>query len=1020
MRGQFFSGVVTLLLLLANMSLAQQQVISGNVTDATDQSPLIGVNVLLKGAAGVGTVTDFDGNYKLVLPTGTQDPVLAFSMVGYKTKDVSIVNQSILNVSLEANYEELEEVVVTAFGIEHEKKTLNYTVQQVDGADLVQSGKQNIAETLSGKVAGVQITQASGSPGAASQILIRGVTSLSDDRDNQPLIVIDGLPVVGGGGILDVNMNDVETLNVLKGAAATALYGIDASQGAIVITTKSGKNGQTRVNFSTSHTIDQPLRIAPRQEMYMQGVNGIYNDAVFSSWGAMFLEGDQIYSDNTSDFFQDGLMQKYDLSVSGGSEKTTFYTSVNVLDQTGVVPTEHYQRIGLLAKGTIKMSERVSFNTSLNYVKSNTTRLAASMFTIYNWPLNNNMSDYLFPNGEKKWLIDQELQFQGIENPYWIKDNNFNVSESDRLIGQVSASWKPIKELDLTYRVGTDIINSYSRRLRMPLTAGILGGSISDSDRFTSRTNSTFNITFDKKFAHKVRVTALVGNNVELTNTRSTSFSGVDFLNPDFISLENFNATDKRYSQYLSNRIRAGVYTDVKVDYDGYAFIGASYRNDWSSSLPEKNNPFNYPSFSAGFIFSEVFAPNSNVLSFGKLMANWARVGKDANPHSTTAVLEPYPGYGGGYKYDYYAGNPDLMPEITESWEIGLDTRFFNGKIGANVALYDMTSINQIMRTRVTPASGWIMQTFNAGSIKNRGWEIILDQKTDFSPHFNWSTQLNFSRNKSTLVELPSHMSEMIVTAGQVLGTAKPATQPGYPVQGITGSTYIRNEDGRIVVDENGYPRIGAYLKDENGDYVLEEDGSRAVDYSNQYLGNREPDWQIGLTNDFKYKGWSLGFMFHFRKGGDVINATASSMYSNGTHKNLEQYRNHGIVIDGVVEQADGTFAENTKEILMDREYFSQNFLLAGENFVEDASWVRLDYIKLGYQLPLNLVEKMGMKNLELSFTARNLGLWTKYSGADPNTIYGSASTGGGGTNGVDYYGVPSIRSFSFNLNATF
>ncbi len=412
--------------------------------------------------------------------------------------------------------------------------------------------------------------------------------------------------------------------------------------------------------------------------------------------------------------------------------------------------------------------------------------------------------------------------------------------------------------------------------------------------------------------------------------------------------------------------------------------------------------------------------PFEDIISYAKIRGNWAQVGKDAPPQRLTSVLEPSYTIGGGFKYDYYAGNPNLKPETTESWEIGTDLRFFNGKTRIDFTYYSMRSIDQIIQSRISPASGWVILVFNSGSIENKGIELIFSQKIIDNNNFNWKLSSNLSRNNSKLKELPSFVSKYPVTYGQLLNEARPSSVLGHPLMAIEGTQYLRNDNGDMVIDEDGYPRIGTYLKDNEGNYVYDNDGMIKVDGQSVFLGNREPKYLIGITNDINYKNLSLSFMFDIRVGGDVLNLTKAFMLSRGTDGSLDEHRNQSTVFNGVVEMGDGQFENNESKIILDQSFYNSAYLHAGENFVEDASWTRLRYVTLNYQIPTSISKKMRIKNLSLSVTGRNLFLWTKYSGGDPETNYYGSGLGGTGTAGLDYFNVPATRGIDLTLKSTF
>ncbi|MBV6646502.1 MAG: SusC/RagA family TonB-linked outer membrane protein [Cyclobacteriaceae bacterium] len=1004
---------------------AQSDVVSGKVLAEGEDEGMVGVTVVVEGTSQ-GAVTDIDGNYSIDI-SGIQDPVLIFSFIGYLEIQEPVRNRSVVDVTMKADIKELSEIVVTAFGVESEVKKINYAVQNVEGEQLQEANQSNLVNALTGKIAGVQITNSSGSAGASSTILIRGANSVDESLDNQPLFVVDGMPVDnssafgGGNRAMDINMDDVESISVLKGPSAAALYGIDAANGAVIITTKSGKSGAVNVDFGSTFSINQPARRPDRQESYKQGNSGIFDPESRSSWGPAFIRSDEKY-DNIDNFIQNGIVQNYSVAVSGGSEKNTFYISGNYLDQTGIFPEEEYKRYGVLLKGSNKIRENLSINGSANLIHTDNIRSpVGSMFNVYRWPLNDNMAAYQNPDGSKRWLIDRAPgnEWNNPENPFWRAKNNTRTDDIDRLIGMVAANWTVFDRFKLTYRLGTDLTNQFYKSITSPESAGSAAayqGRISESDRYVQKTTSTFLASWDRTFGGGINFSILAGNNIQIDEGRVTTVLGEVYRNPDLDNINNMERSE--VTQSLSRRRIIGVFGEAKLDYKGIFNVGLTGRNDWSSTLPKSNNSFFYPSVSAGFVLSELL-PTSRILEFAKLRASWATVGKDAPAHRLFPVLEAHQVIGGGFKYDFFAGNPNLKPEQTESWELGGDFRLLGGKTRVDVSYYNLKTIDAILRSRVSPASGWIILYFNAGSVENKGWEIFVESQLLTLPKFSWVASANISANNSRLIDLPSFVSAYPVTSGQVVSNAEPSSLINTPLFGVAGTKYLRNENGDIVVDENGFPRQGRYIKDEEGNYVIGEDGLRAVDFSHTFIGDREPDALIGLTNTLKYNSLSLSFLVDFRIGGDVINATKASMMGNGTAGELDDYRNRRIVFDGVVEQGSGEFVDNTEEVILGQSYFS-NFAGIGENVVEDATWTRLRYVTLSYDLPQAIAGRLGLKRLSVAATGRNLLLLTKYSGGDPETNYQGAGVGGSGTLGLDYFNVPAVKGFDFSLKASF
>ncbi|MGK7391371.1 MAG: SusC/RagA family TonB-linked outer membrane protein [Candidatus Cyclobacteriaceae bacterium M2_1C_046] len=1007
-------------------TLTAQHIVSGSILSSENDEPLVGASVMLKGTTR-GTITDVNGNYRLEIANeDLQNIRLIFSYIGFTTKEVPINNRNVIDVKLDVDATQLTEVVVTAFGVATEKKAINYSVQEVKSAELVESNQDNLVNALQGKVAGVQITNSSGSPGASSHILIRGANSVNETTSNQPLFVVDGIPISnsasfgGANRAMDINPNDIESITVLKGGAAAALYGLEAGNGAIVITTKRGRAGVTSVNFSSSVSVDQAFRTSPRQMIYKQGNSGVFDPETTNSWGPLVTTNEEVY-DNVDNFLEAGLRQKYDLSLSSATDKLSGYMSANYLNHDGIFPGENLRRYGLLLKGTNKISDKVEVNTSLNLVNSNNVRTGfGTMYNIYRWPINDDMSQYLNPDGSKRWLIDREPDrlWNNPENPYWRAENNPITDDVNRIISLTSFSWNIIEPLTFTYRLGGDFTNQHYKSIARPGSAGsaeAFSGRITEIERSSNLITSTALLGYDKRITEKISVNAMVGQNIQLDNGRNTYISGSGYRNTLLDNINNLQTIE--VNQNVSRRRIAGVFGDIKLDYDGVFYLGVTARNDWSSTLAKDNNSFFYPSVSGGIIFSE-FLKNQSFLSYGKIRGSWAQIGKDAPAHRTTAVLENYNAINGGFKYDYYAGNPNIAPEITTTWEVGADLRFLNGRFRLDMSYYNMITEDAIIQSRISPSSGWIQLVFNSGSIQNKGIEIVADAQLVNTGDLSWNLLANISGNRSTLIELPEFVSKLPVTSGQLISAAIPSSLVGEPLLALEGTVYLYNEFGQLVVDENGYPRIGRYATDEDGNFILNSDGTRVIDGTRAYLGNREPKAIIGITNSVNYKKFNISFLVDIRIGGDVLNAANATMIANGSSGYLEEHRNRSTVFTGVVEQ-EGGFVENTNEVVLDQGFFN-NYASVGTNFVEDASWTRLRYLTIGYILPENWANKIGMKDLMVSATGRNLALWTKYSGGDPETNYAGAGLGGVGTVGLDYFNVPAVQGVDITLRANF
>ncbi|MEQ8240643.1 MAG: TonB-dependent receptor [Cyclobacteriaceae bacterium] len=739
-------------------------------------------------------------------------------------------------------------------------------------------------------------------------------------------------------------------------------------------------------------------------------------------WGPAYLPGDQTFN-NIDDFFQTGVQQKYDLSIKGGNEKSTYYLSASNNNQTGIVPEEDYNRFNLLLKGSTKITDNLTVSSSVNSIFSTNRRGGAgSMQSVYTWPTDNEMANYLRPNGTRIPLIEGlDNDFDNRENPYWDLKNNLPEYEINRTISQVFFDWDITQAIKATYRIGMDRSNQYFKQV---VKAGSFGsrtrfeGTTRESEQESENITSTFNLSYSKMIGNDWNIYALFGSNIDVRSTRSINYSGRRFLLPSLTSINNVEIPDIPVQEYTERRV-IGNYFDTKIDYKGIVSLGITGRQDWTSTIRPGENSFFYPSVTGGFVFSELLPQSiTNFLSFGKLRASWAESGQDANPESLDVVLEQYPGIGNGYKHDFYAGNEFLIPESLVSYEFGGHLTFLNGRFDLDMAYYSTEARDMIINSRISTASGWVIQTFNSGNTENKGIELVLEADILKGGDLTWTASANFARNRSKLSKLPSFISRYPVTSGQIINEARPQGILGQPLYAIEGDPYLRNENGNVVIDEDGFPRVGTYVTDENGEYVLNSDGTRLVSQEKVYLGNREPDWLMGITNEFRYKDFSLSFLVDIRKGGDIINATASRLMALGLHESLNEDRNRVMVFKGEVETEEG-FVPNTEQIVLDDSYFQFRYRQAGENFVEDGSWVRLRYVALTYDMS-RIAKNWGMGGLNFTVTGRNLFILTNYSGGDPEKDFQGSAVGGPGTVGLDNFNVPTTQGITFSLRATF
>ena len=1012
--------------------LGYARVVTGVVTQKSDGETIIGASVQVKGTTR-GTATDIDGKYSIEVNDGE---VLEISYVGMTPVSVKVGRgQSVINIEMEENSQVLQEVVVTAYGQTQEKKKLNFAVQSLSSDQVTAGGSANFANSLQGKVAGLQVSTGGGSPNSSTQLIIRAISSVNNSQSNEPLMVVDGVAIRGKGSTLaDINPDDIENMSVLKGAAASALYGQEGANGVILITTKSGsKDGSIKVSASATLEISNCMRVPKLQSMFAPGTKGFYKEnSGGGGWGPYIQPNETVY-DNLGEFLGTGLLQKYSASVSGGTEKFNSYASVAYTINKGVVPKDYKNQITAFMKAMYKPSDKVTLQMSLNFVNNKSRGFGNSMSTIYNWGRNFNMADYVTPNGTVNWasrydhwdqLLDSE-RIGATVSPYYGRYLDKSTTESNRFIINGQIAYEPIKNLVFTGKIGydkgytmydaytvprfydSDFIDRHDPDVENLLNEnlsrfGEYSFQPSRSEQLTAQFFANYTHTFAEDFTFNV----FYGMEYRKNKGLEGSFGGYEFqlIDPSgdgFYSWQNLNKgtyITRGLTLYHSESNKYGYFGEVRFDYKGIAQISGTWRHDGSSRFKQnKTTSYFYPSVTAGVIFSELFHLTSNWFSYGKLRGNWAKVGKDCPSYLFTDTFKewttfPDPGYG----IDPTTSRAIVLePEMTSSWEIGADLRFFNSRTRLDIAYYSTTVDNQIVSVRVSPASGTILQTRNEGTITNHGLELSLQQDIIRSHDFDWTALLNFSFNRGKVTHLPEDVAEI---QGTQYGDIFPVARLNGSSTGLSGKDYMRDPDGNVICNADGYPLI---------------DPQKGV-----YIGNREPDFLLGVGSNFRWKNLTASFLFDTRKGGDVANVTGRSLITNGMNHLYDKYRNREIIFKGVVANGDGTYSPNTTPVILDSHFINTYFTSVSSNFIEDGSYIRLSYVTLGYDFTSLLKKGCPIKHLSLNCTGRNLFLLTKYTGNDPAIL--ASTSGGTGGMGIDNYNIPSTRSFNFTLKASF
>ncbi len=998
-----FLGVFLLML----QGIAQQRKITG-IVSSTDGTPLSGVSVKVKGSS-TGISTREDGTYTI---NAAQGQVLVYSYVGAATLEKTVEGSDIINVTLNIEAKSLSEVAVTAFGVRKNVRSLGFSTQNVNATEVVEAKQENLVNALQGKVAGVQITNSSGSPGASASIMIRGGNSLSGN--NQPLFVVDGIPIdnstpVGQGGLvasygpatnraIDINPDDIASITVLKGPAAAALYGIRAASGAIVITTKKGSGGSARITYKGTASADMVNKLPVLQSKYMQGLNGVADNSTFRSWGPQFGTGQTVY-DNLKDFFQTSFAQTHDLSVSGSSERTNYYASGSFFDQGSITKNSEFKRESFRVNADTKAGDKLTIGTSASYIHTQREYVPQGSMNgvmgVYYWPRNDDMKNYLNPDGTQRRITPT-----GPDNPYWSIMNKPINDEIQRAIMMGNISYDPFEFLNISYRLGTDYYNDNFKAILMP--TGTFGGSVYQTLSNNQITTSTLIATYKRDIGKDLHMSFSLGHNLETSKYNGTTSSASRFVDPSFPSINNTVGNDRSVSEYLNRRRIVAGFGDLTLNWKDIVYLNLRGRNDWSSTLPVANNSFFYPAISASAIFTDILTnmgwkSDNHIFSYGKIRAAYSEVGKDAPPHMLTTAMETITNNftinpRGFITNVYQFGDPALKPEFTRSFEVGADLRFIDNRYGLDVTYFRSQSTNQILNTRVPPSSGAWFTYLNGGSIKNQGVELVVTTQPIIQKNFRWNLNVNFAANTSIVKDLPGLLTKVELSDTWTDNNgAEAAAFLGETLFGINGKTWKRDDNGTLLLTNGGYPQI--------------------TDYT--YVGDRNPEFTMGITNSFSLKNFSLDFMVDVRKGGLVYNATENSLvYSGLSTKTLDRST---IVLDGIIQS---TGQKNTISIPLDQNFYQNYYTGESSNFVEDGGWTRLRYISLSYSFPSSKLGKI--KNLALTLTGRNLILLTKYSGVDPEVSGSGAGIGGAGSFGFDNLGVPATKGFDFGVKLTF
>ncbi|GAA4433877.1 SusC/RagA family TonB-linked outer membrane protein [Pontibacter saemangeumensis] len=1012
---------------------------SGKVTDQSTGEGLPGVSVIVKGST-VGTATGAEGSYTINVPS--DGSTLVFRFIGYQVIERPIENSNVIDISMSVDSKQLQEVVVTAIGIEREAKSLGYAASKVSGEELTKARATNVVDGIAGKVAGVRITQASGSLGGSSKVVIRGTNSFGGSN---PLFVVDGLPIsnnapggntpTGNGAVdygnraSDINPDDIESMTVLKGAAATALYGARARDGAIIITTKKGAEGRVKVTLNSSTRFDEVLRLPDFQNEYAQGNYGKYDLKNTNGWGPKisevqdvpvknFLGEDvalQAYPDNVEDFFQTGMTYINNVAFEGGGKEGDFRLSLGSTNQTGIIENQGLDRYNVGLNAGRSFQDKLTVRTSINYVKTTTEGrpvqssnspnvLTSSIFGLPRTVDINRLRDnYVDPvTGAQIALTPDKTG----NNPYWIINRNTNDSDLERMYGNAVISYKPLTWLTISNNAGVDFYTEDRFNRTSKGTFGALEGEFYKATIQNRVINNDFIVTAERDITSDLNLKVMAGHNIysSLYETQS-----VTARNLTIDGLYDYaNATSTVPGQTISERRVVGVWGDLGLSFRDYLFLNITGRNDWASTLPVDNRSYFYPSVSTSFVFTDALNIQSDFLNYGKIRASWANVGSAADPYGLDYNYSPATTYfvqyslSGTFPHNGLLGfsaprtlpNFGLKPQNQNNIEIGADFRFLDNRVNLGVTYYDTKTSDQIVSLDVPLSTGYFAKRVNVGAVLNSGVEVELGVTPLRTSDFDWTTTFNFSRNVQSVEDLPESLEFYGLASGWSGLQIKAEEGKSF---GLYGTAWQRDPEGNLIINPNT--------------------GLREVEQGKR-LGSINPDWMMGINNSFSYKGINMGFLVDIRQGGVFYSGTVASLRSSGLAEETLENRGSIFVDRGVNKTADETFVPNTTPVQSMQDFWGKYSATANtEGNVFDASYVKLREVRLSYTLPRRWLENTFIGDAQFGVEGRNL--WIIHSNVphiDPESnFFGAGSVG----EGVEFNTMPTTRTLGFNLRIT-
>lgn len=1018
-----------------SFAFAQTQTITGTVTDADTGDPLPQVNVYIEELE-TGAATNLEGEYEIEdVPNGIY--TFRISSVGYTTlsEDVTVsTNNTTFNFALQTDVQALDDLVVTAFGVEREARSLGYSSQDITSEDINSVKESNFVNSLQGKVAGVEITSSSGGLGRSSRIVLRGVSSLSGD--NQPLFIIDGVYVDNsnfgdmgefansadyGNAAMDINSNDIASITVLKGPNAAALYGSKAANGAVIITTKDGSQSSQGlgVTFDSQVTFTDVAILPDMQNQYGQGRNGEFAyvdgrgggtwDGVDESWGPplngqmipQFPDGQErpwvANPNNVRDYFNTGVALNNSVSLSGNYDNANFRLSMTDVRQDGIFPAEALDRQTVSLNAGMDLSSDLRVNTVINYYRLLGKNRPAVGYGSEN-PMQQ-LTQWFARQIDIDMLRDYEdaggnpinWNYNYHDNPFWMQEKNGNQQERDRVIGNVNVRYDINDWISLTGLVGNDFYSERRQEWNAVNTINDPDGRFFENVRNVNVLTANFIANAERDLTQDLYLDLRLGTEVQKRKYRMNEVIAPGLSVPGVYSITN-SSVRQNVDDYKSVKRTNSIFAATTFGFRDYLYLDLTARNDWSSTLPEENNSYFYPSASLSFIFTDAFNIDQDWLTYGKLRGGWTQVGNDTEPYQLQAAFNSVDPFGDvpSYSLDDVIPNTDLKPESVESIEIGADLRFFDNRLGLDATYYRSTTTNQILPVQISRATGYVEQIINAGEVKNQGVELMLNATPVLTSDLRWDLTVNWSKNDNEVVELIEGLDALI--HGSTWDTTV-ESRPGQEFGTLYGTGFLRDEQGNIVVGDDGVPLIDSELRP---------------------FGSYQADWKGGISNTISYKGLSLNFLVDMKYGGKLTSTTYMFGRYTGILEETLRGREEGFVFDGG-RWADGAVKQDgtPNDITVSAQDFNRGaFYGNSESHIFDATYVKLREVRIGYSLPVRWLTDLPFHSVELGLVGRNLWIIHKeVPHIDPETAFNADNV-----QGLESNQLPSVRTVGFNV----